>query len=90
MMKSRDETRKTIKSTKNQEKRVLQSKYKQLRNKVTEQIRKENIDYNNNRVEKAENKSELWKVTKEVTNPRKDKKWSLVINREKKSQMKIR
>ena len=40
------------------------------------------IDYNNKRIIKAENESELWKITKEVTNPRKENEWKIKIKEE--------
>ena len=44
----------------------MNKKYKCLRNKVTQQIRKENQDFNNNRIKEAECESELWKVANDV------------------------
>jgi exonuclease III len=72
LMKKRDRIRNSISAAKGQERATLSSQYKVLRNKVTSQIRKENIDYNNNRVEEANNEGELWKVAKEVLNPKKE------------------
>ena len=46
---------------------------------ISSQIRKENIDFNNNRVNEANSNSELWKITKEVTNTRKKSKWDLNV-----------
>ena len=80
LMKNRDQTRKAIKSAGNQEKLILQKKYKLLRNKVTTQIRKENIEHNNNRVEEAKTESELWKITKEVTESKSENGWKININ----------
>ena len=45
LLKKRDSTRRLIKSVDGQEKAVLLNQYKTLRNKVTIQIRKENILY---------------------------------------------
>ena len=53
LMQERDCTRKQINQAKKQEKAILQQKYKKLRNNVTSQIRKDNIDHNNNRVNEA-------------------------------------
>ena len=81
LMKKRDRTRNSInKATKNG-KNVLLNQYKILRNKVTSQIRKENIDFNNNRIEEAKNERELWNITNEVLNPRKETDWN-VINKD--------
>jgi DNA polymerase II small subunit/DNA polymerase delta subunit B len=76
-MSKRDSTRKSIRLVEGGEKAVLLQKYIVLRNKVTAQIQKENIDFNNNRIEAAENKVELWKVTNEVLNPRKENDWRI-------------
>ena len=65
-MKARDRIRNQIKSSNNSEKKVLNKKYKCLGNKVTQQIRKENQDFNNNRIKEAECESELWKVANDV------------------------
>ena len=60
------------------EKHTLMQQYKTLRNKVTGKIRKENIDFNNNRIEEANNERELWNVVKEVINPRKENNWNII------------
>ena len=78
LMKKRDHTRNSIKGAAGNEKRVLLQQYKTLRNKVTYQIRKENIDHNNNRIEEAKNESELWKVANDVLNPRKENEWKII------------
>ena len=82
LMRKRDEARQAIKTAQAAQKSVMQQKYKILRNKVTSSIRKENIDYNNKRIIKAENESELWKITNEVTNPRKENEWKIKIKEE--------
>ena len=58
-MKERDSTRKKISKAYYSEKAVLQQKYKKLRNKVSCQIRKENVDFNKNRINEASNEAEL-------------------------------
>ena len=78
LMKKRDSTRKSIAAAKGQERAALLTQYKVLRNKVTSQIRKENVDYNNNRIDEAKNEGELWKVAKEVLNPRKETEMKMV------------
>ena len=77
LMRKRDSTRNAIKSADGGEKVVLLQKYRTLRNKVTAQIRRENIDFNNNRIEATDNEGELWKVTNEVLNPRKENDWKI-------------
>ena len=59
LMSKRDSTRKSIRLAEGGEKVVLLQKYRVLRNKVVAQIRKENIDFNNNWIEAADNKGEL-------------------------------
>ena len=44
---------------------------------VTNLIRKENIDFNNNRIEEAKNERELWNITNDVLNPRKRSDWNI-------------
>ena len=58
-MKKRDSTIKQIGNTVNSEKTVLLKKYKILRNKVTNLIRQENIDFNNKRIAEAKNEGEM-------------------------------
>ena len=53
-------------------------KYKKLRNKVNSQIRKDNIYFNNERIKKANDENEIWKVAKEITNPRSVNSWSML------------
>ena len=79
-MEKRNNTRTKLKSASSKEKPVLLQKYKVLRNKVTQTIRKQNIDFNNNRVEEAENEGELWKIAKEVTNPKSNSEWKLNVD----------
>ena len=40
-------------------------------------IRKENIGYNNNRIEEANNERELWNVANDVLNPKKENDWNI-------------
>ena len=77
-MHERDVTRGKIKNASSvTEKSFLHSKYKALRNKVTRNIRQENVDFNYNRVNEANNESGLWKIASEVTNPKKASEWSI-------------
>ena len=78
LMKKRDKTRSMIQRASGNEKHTLMQQYKTLRNKVTGKIRKENIDFNNNRIEEANNERELWNVAKEVINPRKENNWNII------------
>ena len=40
-----------------------------LRNQVNSNIRNETKDFNNNRIDKAQDENEIWKVAKEITSP---------------------
>ena len=61
-----------MKNAKENEQRLLFSKYKKLRNKVNSQIRKESVDFNNNRNDQANDENEIWNVIKEVTKPKEE------------------
>ena len=76
-MKKRDSTRGKIKNASKQKKAVLIQQYRSLRNKVTGQIRKETVDYNNNRIKEANSEKELWRVANEVIKPKKETEWKL-------------
>ena len=79
-MHERDVTRGKIRNVNSvSEKAILHAKYKAPRNKVTRNIRQENI-FNNNRVNKAESEAELWKIAKDVTNPKTLSEWSIEID----------
>jgi exonuclease III len=78
LMKRREKARAEIRSASTKEKGILLQQYKTLRNQVTSKIRKENTDYNNNRIEEATNEKELWSIANDVLNPRKDTEWNVV------------
>ena len=46
------------------------------------QIKKETIDFNNNRIDNAENENEVWNVAKDIINPKKENSWSMKIENE--------
>ena len=50
------------------EKIVQQAVYKKLRNRVVSELKKDNLNFNNERVNKAANENEIWKVVKDITN----------------------
>ena len=77
LMRKRDSTRHFIGNASTKEKQTLNKQYKALRNRVTSQIRKENIDFNNNRIENANSEGELWKIANEVMNPRGEVSWKI-------------
>ena len=52
-------------------------KYKKLRNQVNSKIRSETKDFNNNRIDRAGNENEVWKIANEISNPQKANDWSL-------------
>ena len=64
----------------NQEKKILLIKYKKLRNRVTQQIRQDNYDHNNNRIENAKSEGELWKIANEVVKPKMNNTIKLMVN----------
>ena len=37
-----------------------------IRNQVTSKLRKETTDYNNNRIDLAEDENEVWKIAKDI------------------------
>ena len=80
LMRNRDSTRHSIGNASTKEKQTLNKQYKALRNRVTSQIRKENIDFNNNRIENANSEGELWKIANEVMNPRGEVSWKIEKN----------
>ena len=51
-----------------------------LRNKVNAQIKRETIDFNNNRIDEARDENEVWKVAKDIIIPMKDNNWSMNVN----------
>jgi hypothetical protein len=78
LMRKREKTRTEIRGASTKEKGVLLQQYKTLRNRVTSKIRKENIEYNNKRVEDAANEKELWSIANDVLNPRKETEWNVI------------
>ena len=62
------------------EKEVLNQKYRVLRNKVTSQIRKDNLDFNNNKIKEAKSEGELWRIANDVIKPNKQSTIKLRVN----------
>ena len=77
LMKKRDKTRNEIRKASAQERTVLMKQYKSLRNRVTSQLRKEQVEYNSKRIEEANSDRELWRVANEAINPKKETQWNL-------------
>jgi hypothetical protein len=77
-MRERDSTRKSINRAMQSEKPLIQAKYKQLRNRITNQIRKETIHRNGERIAEAKNEGETWRIVNEIIKPM--SKNTIVIN----------
>ena len=69
LMKDRDNARLIAKRSSTSQKAIWMAKYKKLRNQVNSNIRNETKDFNNNRIDKANDENEVWKVAKEIINP---------------------
>ena len=78
LIKERDIARQHIKDKSPTERAVQHQKYKLLRNKVNSMVKNDTIQYNNERVEKAGDENEIWKIVKEITSPKNDKQWILI------------
>ena len=72
IIRERDLTRKQIKKAHTQEKPALQAKYKQLRNRAVNQIRKDMIKMNGDKISKAGSEGETWRIINDIMNPRND------------------
>ena len=70
-MSERDNIRKKSVRASGQEKHVLHTKYKKLRNHVVSMMRTDSIKYNENRIEEARSPSEVWKISAEIVQPNK-------------------
>ena len=81
LMAKRDKTRKEIGRASPRERAILIKQYRTLRNRVTSQIRRENIEFNNKRILEANTERELWRVANEVLNPKSESEW-IVLNKE--------
>ena len=66
-----------MKGASSEERQILHLKYKKLRNKVNCKIRNDNRIFNNERINKAKDENEEWKIAKEITNPRKENDWTM-------------
>jgi hypothetical protein len=76
LIKERDTTRRKQNDIP-ENKHIQHQKYKTLRNRVTNAIRKDELEFNTKRIEEAGSENEVWKIVKEVTNPTQDQKWML-------------
>ena len=77
MIKDRDKIRKKIGKATEEEKKNLQIEYKKIRNSVTTKIRKDTIAHNEERIEKANDENEIWKVVNDIIAPKSETSWKL-------------
>ena len=59
LMEKRNEARLTVRKVNGNQKVIWLQKYKKLRNQVNNKIRKDTIDFNNNRVDEAKDENEI-------------------------------
>ena len=69
-MRERDSTRGGISRASDRDKPALKAKYKSLRNRVINQIRKDTVNMNADRIAKAKNESETWRVVNDIIKPK--------------------
>jgi hypothetical protein len=69
LIKERDKVRKLIHLLPN-EKIIMHERYKKLRNRVTNQIRKDTRQFNEEIIDKAGDEKEIWKLVNEVIKPK--------------------
>ena len=70
LIKERDLTRKKISTANNSEKPSLKARYKQLRNRTIAQIRNDTVQRNGEKIAKARNEGETWKIVNEIIKPK--------------------
>ena len=67
LMADRDRTRLSIANGNSEsQKKILLKKYKVIRNQANSSLRKDSVDFNNNRVVNAKDENEVWKVVNEI------------------------
>ena len=77
LMTQRDNCRKKMKGASTSERQILHVKYKMLRNKVNSEIRKDNVNFNSERIKQAKDENEIWKVVSDITKPNADHTWNM-------------
>lgn len=78
MIKEKDSLRKKIEKARGEEeKSKIQAEYKRMRNVVTNNVRKDTIEYNEDRIEKAGDENKVWKVVNDITKPKTERGWEL-------------
>jgi hypothetical protein len=55
----------------------MHDRYKKLHNRVTNQIRTDTRQFNEERIDKAGDKKEIWKLVNEVNKPKEKNQWKL-------------
>ena len=70
MMKERDSLRKKIGKSDEIRRKEFQEEYRKIRNAVTNKVRQDTIEFNEEKIEKAGDENELWKVVNDITNPK--------------------
>ena len=79
-MKERDSLRLSGKNLSPVEKAVQHEKFKRLRNRVNSMIKADVIKYNEERITKADDINEVWKVVSDIATPRVEAKMTLKEN----------
>ena len=77
MMKERDSLRKKIGKSDEIRRKEFQEEYRKIRNAVTNKVRQDTIEINEERIEKAGDENELWKIVNDITNPKAEASWKL-------------
>ena len=70
LMRERDSTRQNISRAADRDKPSLKAKYKRLRNRAINQIRKDTLNMNADRIAKAKNEGETWRVVNDIIKPK--------------------
>ena len=76
LISERNLTRKKMKDATHSEKVILHEKFKRLRNKVNSELKKDTIRNNNERIDKANDENEVWKIVKEISSPNRNKHYT--------------
>ena len=79
-MKERDSLRQSKSNLSPSEKAVQHEKYKKMRNRVNSMIKADVIRYNEERITKAEDVNEVWKVVSDIAAPRSEARLTLNEN----------
>ena len=70
MMLDRDRARKDLSNARKEDKPALKTKYKHLRNRVISQLRRDTLQQNGDRIERAGNEGETWRIINDIIKPR--------------------